>query len=92
MAEARILIKGDVQMVGFRYFAVRNARQLGIKGYVRNLPSGDVEVAAMADPQALEQFIGILRKGPPSARITDIKIEYLSEQNEERFTGFSVKY
>lgn len=76
-------------MVGFRYFTVRNAEQLGVKGYVRNLACGDVEVVAQADSRTLNEFIDIVKKGPPSARVTDAQVDY---QSEEKFSDFSVRY
>ncbi len=55
---ARILIKGSVQGVNYRYRTVENARKLGIKGIVRNLPDGDVEIFCEAKTrQDLDQFI-----------------------------------
>lgn len=88
---ARILIKGMVQMVGFRYFAVRYAQKLGIDGFVRNLPSGEVEVIARSDEDSMNEFIGLLKKGPASAVVKDAVISYNSEL-DENFTDFSVRY
>ena len=77
-------------MVGFRYFTIRNAGQLGVKGYVRNLASGDVEVVAQADERTMKEFINIIKKGPPSARITGVDIDYTDVQ--EIFDDFTVRY
>ena len=49
-------IRGRVQGVGYRYFAVETALRLGVRGYVRNLPGGDVEVHAEAEPGVLAAF------------------------------------
>lgn len=78
-------------MVGFRYYAVRNANRLGVSGYVKNLASGDVEVVASADQESLNEFIDVLKKGPPAARITDIKIDKEPEIKQE-FKEFRIKY
>lgn len=91
MIEARILIKGSVQMVGFRYYAIRYARHLEISGYVRNLPSGGVEVIAKGPKGLMKEFIDVLRKGPPSAVVKEVIIDY-NPGELEKFTDFSVRY
>ncbi|MFC2061463.1 acylphosphatase [Elusimicrobiota bacterium] len=91
MAKAKITVKGRVQMVGFRYYTVINARKLGVEGYVRNLESGDVEILARADEGAMAEFIKAVRKGPASAVITDVDIKY-NTWFTENITGFDVKY
>ena len=53
----RLHISGRVQGVGFRFFARDQARRIGIKGYVRNLADGGVEIVVEADPSILDQFI-----------------------------------
>ena len=67
------VISGKVQGVGFRYFAERVANQLGIRGYVKNLPTGSVEVYAIGNESALEEFKRHLSEGPRSARVTGIE-------------------
>jgi len=66
------VISGRVQGVGFRYFAERVANQLGIRGYVKNLSTGSVEVYAIGDENSLEQLKRHLAEGPCSARVTAI--------------------
>jgi len=66
------LVRGQVQGVGYRYFALDAAERLGIKGYVRNLPTGDVEVHAEADEAALAAFKRVLEQGPRMARVTEV--------------------
>jgi acylphosphatase len=69
-------IVGDVQGVGFRFFAERHARQLGLEGYVRNRYDGAVEVEAEGRAAALEQFLNELRHGPRSARVEDVRVSW----------------
>jgi len=71
------LIRGRVQGVGYRWFVQRAASRLGILGYVRNLPSGDVEVRAQAEEAVLRDFKQELLRGPHSARVHDIVEEDL---------------
>lgn len=70
----RALVEGMVQGVGFRYSAVHQARRLGVKGYVQNLPGGGVEVVAEGEAQCLEQLKQWLKKGPPGAYVRTVAI------------------
>ena len=73
MQSARLYrIRGLVQGVGFRYFTQRTALRLGVQGWVRNLPSGDVEVQAEASATVLEQFHAELKRGPRSAEVREL--------------------
>ena len=66
------LVRGRVQGVGYRYFALEAAERLGVNGYVRNLANGDVEVHAEAAEAALEAFKRELEHGPRMARVREI--------------------
>jgi acylphosphatase len=70
-------ISGDVQGVGFRYFAQSHARRLGLEGYVRNSYDGAVEVEAEGSADALERFLDLLRQGPRAARVQDVRVDWL---------------
>lgn len=65
----RFEIRGRVQGVGFRYTTRSVARELGLVGWVRNLPSGGVEVFAQGTPQALDNFEAFLERGPRGAYV-----------------------
>ncbi len=86
----RIIVKGRVQGVGYRFFTRRTALELGIKGYVRNLPDGIVEVVAEGSPEALDKFIEKLREGPPLAIVEDMDIEEVAP--DEEFDDFEIRY
>jgi acylphosphatase len=60
----RWFIRGQVQGVGYRYFAQRAAVGLGLTGYARNLDDGRVEVYAAGRAEKLEELAGMLRRGP----------------------------
>ncbi len=62
-------IRGEVQGVGFRWWAKRQADALGLRGTVRNLADGTVEVVARGDTETLEHFRSLLHEGPPAARV-----------------------
>lgn len=68
-------IIGRVQGVWFRASAKEQADFLNIKGWVRNLPDASVEIDAIGDAEAIEEFIRWCYKGPPGARVTDVNIE-----------------
>jgi acylphosphatase len=68
----RYIVRGRVQGVGYRYFAQGAADRLGVNGFVRNLPNGDVEIQAEADSRTLGQFRQELEDGPRMARVTEI--------------------
>ena len=70
-----IIVHGRVQGVNFRYFTQQNAIKLGIQGYVKNLPDGRVEIVAEGDKATLDRFVAILWKGPPAARVEEVKVE-----------------
>jgi acylphosphatase len=69
-------IFGDVQGVGFRYFAQSHARRLGLEGYVRNRYDGAVEVEAEGESSSLERFLDALRQGPRQARVQDVRVSW----------------
>ena len=75
-------IVGDVQGVGFRFFAERHARQLGLEGYVRNRHDGAVEVEAEGAASALEQFLNELRHGPRLARVQDVRVSWMAYKGD----------
>ena len=77
MNQIHIIITGDVQGVGFRYFAVREANALGITGNVRNRPDGSVEVNAQGEKTVLDEFVTILKEGPSSGTVKEVKVEEL---------------
>jgi acylphosphatase len=72
MRAKQFVIRGDVQGVGYRYFAKGAAERLGVKGFVRNLRSGEVEVHAEADDLTIELFKQELERGPRLARVAGI--------------------
>jgi len=81
-------ISGRVQGVGFRFFAEREAKSLGLFGYVRNLPDERAEVYAIGDKRSLEAFKRRLAEGPRSALVA--QVEEAEEPVDERFTTFDI--
>ena len=79
-SRVEIIVKGLVQGVSFRVYTKRKAASLGLTGYARNLPNGDVEVIAEGKRDHLLQLIKWLRnKGSPASQVTDVIIEWSEE-------------
>lgn len=90
MAKARAIVRivGEVQGVGFRNFAVRRARPLGLSGYVQNLRDGSVRAEIEGERTQIEKFLDALKTEGPG-QIEHIEViwsDYLDE-----FTGFGIQ-
>jgi acylphosphatase len=90
MLARRFIVRGRVQGVGFRYFAVRAARSAGVVGTVRNMPDNTVEAIAEGTRQAIADFRRELERGPSYARVTGV--DEIEMQASGRFTGFDIVY
>lgn len=77
------VIAGEVQGVGFRFFASRHGRRLGLLGWVRNLPDGRVEVVAEGDAEPLAEFEALLTRGPVLASVTEVQKADLPEETAD---------
>lgn len=90
MATKRVEIKivGDVQGVGFRMFAAREAARLHLLGSAENLPDGSVSITAEGEETALIEFANLMKRGPSSASVERADIEWLSSANT--FSGFTM--
>ena len=85
-----VLISGKVQGVGFRNFTQRNAKQLGVNGYAKNLANGKVEVVAEGDKAQLDALVALLRQGPRYARVDSLEIEERPFRDE--YEAFGIRY
>jgi acylphosphatase len=64
---ARLIVTGRVQGVGYRWWTVGQARRFGLRGWVRNRRDGSVEILAIGEPSALDQFETVCGQGPDGA-------------------------
>jgi acylphosphatase len=88
MKAVTINVYGRVQGVGFRYYTEREARRLGISGYVQNKPDGSVYIEAEGEDKAVEAFIEWCRTGPDYARVRKIEVSELPPLGR---MGFNVR-
>jgi acylphosphatase len=87
---AEILVGGLVQGVGFRYFVYREAEILNLKGYVKNLYSGEVYSVVEGPKHQIEEFFTKLRIGPSHAHVKDSSVRWTD--NKDEFTKFEIRY
>jgi acylphosphatase len=86
---AIIQVGGTVQGVGFRWFVLRNAQQLGVTGWVKNLGNGDVLTVAEGAAEAVAELAEMLRHGPARAQVLHHSVERGEFTGE--FGGFEVR-
>ncbi len=90
LERVRLHIKGKVQGVFFRASTKGVADSLGIKGWVRNLPDGSVEIVAEGKPEAIRKLIQWCKKGPTRAVVTEVEVK--KEAPTETFENFYIRY
>jgi len=90
LARLSVVVHGRVQGVFYRDFTRTQAIALGVTGYVRNLPDGNVETVAEGAREALESLLAQLRMGPPSARVDQVEVQWGDHRGE--FVRFEVRY
>ena len=85
MAAYHFLVQGRVQGVGYRYFVQREADVLGVTGFVRNLPDGNVEVVAEGGEQAMAQLEARLREGPSFGMVSSVARSAIAARGDAGF-------
>ncbi|MBF2006966.1 acylphosphatase [Chlorogloeopsis fritschii PCC 9212] len=85
LIRAHVFISGRVQGVGYRFATVDTASQLGLSGWVRNLPDGRVEAVFEGAQEVVEEMIRWCHQGPPAAIVKDIVVEYTEPEGLRRF-------
>ena len=73
METIHLEVGGRVQGVGFRWFVAAKGRELGLRGWVKNRPDGNVEVAAGGDPHSLKLLEAAVARGPDGAEVRHVK-------------------
>ena len=79
------VVRGQVQGVGFRYFARQRAEAHGVSGFVRNLPDGSVELHAEGPPAGLSAFEADVRPGPSFGRVDEAVVTTVKFRGYQAF-------
>lgn len=87
---AHILVTGLVQGVGFRYFLQHHAELLGLRGYARNLHSGQVEIEVEGEKDSILRLVAEVKRGPRFSRISDVQVSW--QDYQERFVLFDIRH
>lgn len=85
-----VIVHGRVQGVSFRHYTCRRALELGVTGWVRNLPDGSVEGLFEGDEPAVQVLVEWCRSGPPAARVERLDIRTGTYSGE--FDTFAIAY
>ena len=91
LSSVKVVVYGSVQGVFFRDFTSRRAEELGLTGYVRNLPgSNSVEILAEGERARLEKLIGYLKTGPPRAVVERVEVNWSPPSGS--YSRFGIRY
>ena len=88
--EAKIIVSGIVQGVGYRYFVMKLAHKRELTGWVKNLPTGQVEIEVEGPRGLIEAMIQELPIGNPWASVRDVEVHW--EKYKGKYTGFDITY
>ncbi|MCK7542891.1 acylphosphatase [Marinobacter bryozoorum] len=87
--QRHLMVEGHVQGVSYRAYTERQASELGLQGYVRNLPDGRVEVVAEGPAKALDELEEWCWQGPPAAKVSAVRTE--TRPASGGFSGFVIR-
>jgi acylphosphatase len=88
-ARAHIRLKGRVQGVGFRYATADEARRLGLRGWVRNLDSGEVEAVFEGPRDKVVDMVRWCEDGPAGAYVRDVRVSW--DEPLEQLAQFEIR-
>jgi len=90
MIRRAVIVHGRVQGVAFRHHTCRRALELGVTGWVRNLPAGSVEGLFEGDDTAVKALVEWCRSGPPAARVD--RLDVRDDTYRSEFATFIIAY
>ncbi len=90
MKRVHVFISGKVQGVWFRAYTEAEAKKLGVKGWVRNLPDGRVEAVFEGEDSAVDKIVAWCHKGSPYAKVEDVEV--IEEPYKGEFADFKIRY
>ncbi|MBU2542520.1 acylphosphatase [Patescibacteria group bacterium] len=91
MKHLHLKIHGHVQGINFRYYTREKAKELGLTGYVKNLPDGTVEVVVEGEEEVLKNMLEWCKIGPRHARVEKVG-ESWNDGGESEFETFKIVY
>jgi acylphosphatase len=91
MESYRFVVHGKVQGVFYRKFVAQKLRGMGVRGAVRNLPDGTVEVLARITEEEIEPILEALEEGSPLSEVDRIEVEAI-ESDDLIYDGFEIRY
>lgn len=89
MKTCRVFISGFIQGVGFRHFVRSKASELGLTGWVRNLPDGSVEALVQGEKGSIEQLIKQCKKGWFLSNVENVEVQW--EETVDKFKDFVIR-
>jgi acylphosphatase len=89
-SRSKVIVKGIVQGVNFRYYTQRQAIRYNVTGWVRNLPDGSVAALFEGEEQDVEAMVQWCHHGPPSSQVTELIVQ--PEEYQGEFSSFSIKF
>ena len=89
MKHIKAIASGKVQGVAFRMYAQTQAKQLGLKGYVRNLSNGNVEIVAVGAADKVDAFIDWAKSGSPAAIIDKLDVAIVNK-SDNKYQSFDI--
>nr|MCK4929985.1 acylphosphatase [Nanoarchaeota archaeon] len=92
MKRIHFFVSGDVHGVCYRYYAVNKARKLGLKGFVRNVPDGRVEVLVEGEDNKVDEFMSFCKKDPGYSRVEKQEVKEEKEIKSSGFDGFEIRH
>ena len=85
------MVRGRVQGVGFRWYVHREAAEIGLRGWVRNVPEGHVEIVAMGTEAELAELRAAVKKGSRGSRVDAVIEHELAESEGEALGPFEIE-
>jgi acylphosphatase len=90
MRRGHLFIEGKVQNVGFRHFTKLNAEEVGVHGWVKNLPDGRVEVIFEGPEDHIDEIVARCEDGPGASRVDEVDFEW--EEPTGEFNSFEIAH
>ena len=92
MKQVHFFVSGEVHGVCYRYDSTKKAKELGLKGFVRNVPGGRVEVLAEGEESRINEFMTFCRNNPGYAKVENLEIKEEKEIKSSAFKNFEIRY